>query len=80
MAGPQTTLADDGPMKVSCLVLLMALFPTGSAPFNCLRSTGGSGLLEVERRGCCSHHGGVCGCENGRALCCDGKEMKTGTF
>lgn len=24
------------------------------------------------RRGCCSHHGGVCGCSNGRALCCDG--------
>lgn len=23
-------------------------------------------------RGCCSHHGGVCGCSNGRALCCDG--------
>jgi hypothetical protein len=27
----------------------------------------------VERRGCCSHHGGVCGCEKGRALCCDGR-------
>jgi hypothetical protein len=24
------------------------------------------------RRGCCSHHHGVCGCENGRAACCDG--------
>ncbi|WP_303851855.1 hypothetical protein [Seleniivibrio woodruffii] len=24
------------------------------------------------RRGCCSHHGGVCGCSGGRALCCDG--------
>lgn len=28
-------------------------------------------LLEYGR-GCCSHHGGVCGCSNGRALCCDG--------
>lgn len=27
---------------------------------------------ELERRGCCSWHGGVCGCEGGRALCCDG--------
>jgi hypothetical protein len=27
----------------------------------------------VHRRGCCSHHKGVCGCENGRTLCCDGK-------
>lgn len=24
------------------------------------------------RRGCCSHHNGVCGCSHGRALCCDG--------
>ncbi len=23
-------------------------------------------------RGCCSHHDGVCGCENGRQVCCDG--------
>lgn len=23
-------------------------------------------------RGCCSHHKGVCGCENGRTKCCDG--------
>ncbi len=27
---------------------------------------------EVERSGCCSWHGGVCGCSGGRALCCDG--------
>lgn len=26
----------------------------------------------VERRGCCSGHGGVCGCSGYRALCCDG--------
>ena len=25
-----------------------------------------------KRRGCCSHHGGVCGCTQGRAVCCDG--------
>lgn len=24
-----------------------------------------------ERRGCCSHHSGVCGCSDGRAVCCD---------
>lgn len=24
------------------------------------------------RRGCCSWHGGVCGCQNGRTVCCDG--------
>lgn len=26
----------------------------------------------IERRGCCSWHGGVCGCSNGRTKCCDG--------
>jgi hypothetical protein len=25
-----------------------------------------------QHRGCCSWHGGVCGCSDGRALCCDG--------
>ncbi len=27
---------------------------------------------DVARRGCCSHHKGVCGCQGGRAACCDG--------
>ncbi len=27
---------------------------------------------DVARRGCCSHHDGVCGCSNGRQECCDG--------
>ena len=26
----------------------------------------------LNRQGCCSHHSGVCGCSNGRAMCCDG--------
>lgn len=26
----------------------------------------------VAGRGCCSSHGGVCGCQNGRSKCCDG--------
>jgi hypothetical protein len=47
--------------------ILFALFAT----------TGISGSSAVaasptpERPGCCSHHGGVCGCSNGTALCCD---------
>ncbi len=32
----------------------------------------GSSLDKIARSGCCSHHGGVCGCSGGRALCCDG--------
>ncbi|WP_026841859.1 hypothetical protein [Citrifermentans bremense] len=27
---------------------------------------------EVGRRGCCSWHGGVCGCSGGTVVCCDG--------
>jgi hypothetical protein len=26
---------------------------------------------EAAQRGCCSHHGGVCGCKGGRKVCCD---------
>ena len=32
---------------------------------------------QVNRRGCCSHHGGVCGCSGGRATCCDGQLSPT---
>lgn len=27
---------------------------------------------QVARRGCCSHHGGVCGCGGIKLRCCDG--------
>lgn len=27
---------------------------------------------EAMQSGCCSHHGGVCGCVGGRKKCCDG--------
>ncbi len=26
----------------------------------------------LNKRGCCSSHGGVCGCSGGSAQCCDG--------
>jgi hypothetical protein len=32
-----------------------------------------SGDQNPGRRGCCSWHGGVCGCKGGRVVCCDGK-------
>ena len=28
--------------------------------------------LKIARSGCCSWHGGVCGCSGGRQICCDG--------
>ena len=30
-------------------------------------------LAEAMQSGCCSWHGGVCGCSNGRKKCCDGE-------
>jgi len=30
------------------------------------------GEYASNQRGCCSWHDGVCGCDNGRKLCCDG--------
>ena len=37
-------------------------------PLNELRAAPGA----LERRGCCSGHGGVCGCDGGFVGCCDG--------
>ena len=48
------------------LLLVLAVSLSG-----CLSSS------EPERRGCCSHHGGVCGCGGTKALCCDGTLSKT---
>jgi hypothetical protein len=33
----------------------------------------------IEKSGCCSHHGGVCGCDDatGRTACCDGTLSKS---
>jgi len=31
------------------------------------------------KRGCCSHHKGVCGCKDGRDVCCDGEFSPTCT-
>lgn len=33
----------------------------------------------IAKRGCCSKHQGVCGCRNGRVLCCDGTLSPTCT-
>lgn len=35
------------------------------------------GARPPEKRGCCSHHKGVCGCESGRTMCCDGTVSPT---
>lgn len=35
--------------------------------------------LDFEQSGCCSHHQGVCGCNQitGKKACCDGTDSKT---
>ena len=40
-----------------------------SQDINCLNNS--FHTQETARRGCCSHHGGVCGCSGGRQICCD---------
>jgi hypothetical protein len=32
---------------------------------------------QVAQRGCCSHHGGVCGCDNHSVVCCDNSHSPT---
>lgn len=34
--------------------------------------SGALGPSAPAQQGCCSHHDGVCGCQSGRASCCDG--------
>ena len=33
--------------------------------------------LSEGQQGCCSWHGGVCGCNSGRVVCCDGSYSPT---
>ena len=49
-------------MKIFLIIILFVFFP-----------------LSVDAgRGCCSHHGGVCGCNNyGKETCCDGTTSKS---
>lgn len=41
--------------------------------------TGELSKAELEKRGCCSHHQGVCGCSSGTVTCCDGTDSPTCT-
>lgn len=55
-----------------CLVILAtALLLSGLSVFVIHKAYSNGGTIE-NKRGCCSHHDGVCGCKNGRQVCCDG--------
>lgn len=32
---------------------------------------------QQSQRGCCSWHDGICGCDNGKTVCCDGSYSPT---
>ena len=64
-------------------MLLAATAPVQAAPTSPLKTTPiempadckGKTFASAEeamQSGCCSHHGGVCGCSGGRKTCCDG--------
>jgi hypothetical protein len=68
-------------MLVSAALLLLSPYAHAqSAPLlNLQRVSCDAGLSNPQGRGCCSWHGGECGCSNGREMCCDGSASPTCT-
>ncbi len=77
--------------RLMLLALILALFvlpAVGLAGARQEKAVQRGGIQPVEqctqeqlmvKRGCCSKHKGVCGCRNGRVLCCDGTLSPTCT-
>lgn len=63
------------------LLFLLLLLPTSSLvseeSFVC--SYENNSNFKISKRGCCSRHGGVCGCVKGSIRCCDGSMSPTCT-
>lgn len=56
------------------LIVILAALSSGasaSEPRDACSLSAGI-LADPEQRGCCSWHGGVCGCSTPRVVCCDG--------
>lgn len=51
---------------------VIALLLAFSGIYTLVPTAQAEGFGPAAGRGCCSHHQGVCGCEGGRAKCCDG--------
>ena len=72
-------------MKVLLLSFVLVLsvnlsFAASSTepPIGCSQSQLSNSLdIQIVQKGCCSHHGGVCGCSGGTAMCCDGNPSPT---
>jgi len=64
-------LAISEPLSAGQLLAREAPAQTETVPLGeCAEAAPVDNLLA--KAGCCSWHGGVCGCSGGRALCCDG--------
>lgn len=63
--------------KLPCFIFAVALSFSGSQGEICPSSIAVPSTKEAERRGCCSHHGGVCSCKDHRTICCDGRPSPT---
>lgn len=59
-------------MRKLASVVLLALVAVALSPSSPAAASDGP-----EKRGCCSHHQGVCGCSAGRTTCCDGTVSPT---
>lgn len=57
-------------MLKKSLALLLVAGAVSASPLCSYRTFASE--AEARQSGCCSWHGGVCGCANGRKKCCDG--------
>lgn len=67
-----------GMRRVLFAILILASIIVSADENSCVQLKTDNPIVEqVAQRGCCSHHGGVCGCGGGRAVCCDGSYSPT---
>ena len=67
------------PVAVGAIPGTSALQPTVRTDTQCRNTvdTASAAPLTIAQAGCCGRAGGVCGCRQGRAVCCDGRSSTT---
>lgn len=55
-----------------CLIIVFLIVGVALISIIAINKAYSSNHNNEDKRGCCSNHGGVCGCKNGRQICCDG--------
>lgn len=58
--------------KVLFVFGILAMIGLGTQIYSSQIPASDLGQCVIAGRGCCSRHGGVCGCSGGRSKCCDG--------